>query len=270
MPGPRKGSRQLAGALRRAQARLARHLGGIGRAESVDVHQARVASRRIRSLLKTFRSNLDGPTVDAYRRHLRCVARELAPLRELDVLAGLPGSDNRPLREAVAGARRAEVQRLRRRLRAGAIRQAMAPGQPTTSALGLGPGLGKAVLERQVRRLWRRVATSLEAQPTASDDLHALRIELKNFRYALEAVRNPGDPKASALLAQLRVAQSLLGEENDLACAAVWLDHAPVTRTVARATLRGWQQRSRALAVRRPAVLERLRRAGRAWYRSTR
>ena len=65
------------------------------------VHQARVATRRLRSDLRTFRSLLD-PDWDAdLRRELGWLADELGPVRDLDVLgqrlreqvAGLPDGD---------------------------------------------------------------------------------------------------------------------------------------------------------------------------------
>lgn len=270
MPGLRNGARRLDRSLRQARAQLACHLARIERAAPLDVHQVRVASRRIRSLLKTFRSHFDRSAADPYRRELGRLARRLGPLRELDVMAGLPGTDAAVVGPTIVAARKEEAARLRRWLRRSAGWRTFAVAKPERTEPKVKSGLDDAEIDQTIRHLWRRVERVLEARPAAPDELHALRIRLKNMRYALEATANPGDEERARLIARLRTAQSLLGEEHDLACARAWLRKSPAAAPAVRATLRQWQRRSRALEARRPAMLRRLRRAGHVWCRSTR
>jgi len=269
VPGLRKGSRRLGRALREAQARLARHFAAIERADPVDVHQARVASRRIRSLLKTFRAHfLHGHAIE-YRRELGRAARRLGPLRELDVLASHPGMDSEAVARALSLARRAEVSRLRRRLRAAKRWRAVVFDGPTIARLGLDPNLTQGDVERTIRRHWRRVERLLAANPTHPEALHALRINLKNLRYAFEATEKSVEKNVAAMLNCLHAAQTLLGAERDAACAREWLEQPDLPRADVGIALRRVQRQSDVLAGRRPAVLRKLGRVGRRWYLST-
>jgi CHAD domain-containing protein len=271
VPGLRKkGSRRLDTALREAQGRLARHFAAIERADPVDVHQGRVASRRVRSLLKTFRTHFRQGPAGTYRRELGRAARRLGPLRDLDVLASQPGMRNRTIAQALAGARRAEVARLRRRLRVGKRWRATVLDGPTSAQLGLDPDLAGDVVERAIRRQWRRVERLLESNPADAGALHALRIRLKNLRYAIEAVADLHDESVAALVGCLRAAQEVLGAERDVACACAWLERSALSPSVTHASLRRLQRRAHVLAANRPGILRELGRAGRRWYRSTR
>ena len=270
MPGPRKGSRRLDRALREAQARLARHYAALAGADPVDVLQARVASRRIRSLLKTFSGHFQHDTAGQYRRDLGRAARQLGPLRELDVLANQPGMRSGPVAQALSLARRAEVSRVQRRLRAGKRWRATVFEGPTAGQLGLEPGLSRGDVERAVRRQWLRVERLLASHPTDPGALHVLRIGLKKFRYAFETVEDTRDENVASLLACLRSAQDQLGAEHDITCACHWLERSDIAPAAVRASLRRLQRQSHVLAARRPRVLRNLERAGRHWYGTTR
>ncbi|HLH29475.1 MAG TPA: CYTH and CHAD domain-containing protein, partial [Acidimicrobiales bacterium] len=89
------------------------------------VHQARVATRRLRSDLKTFRPALDEVWVRHVRDELRVVGTALGRVRDLDVLAetlraaGEPAVDAVGLRELLArvdGQRRAAAEALAERM----------------------------------------------------------------------------------------------------------------------------------------------------------
>ncbi|HEX9207118.1 MAG TPA: CHAD domain-containing protein [Steroidobacteraceae bacterium] len=270
MPGLRSGSRRLDRALREGQARLARHFAAIERADPIDVHQARVASRRLRSLLRTFKASCGGARVSAYRRDLGRLARRLGELRELDVLAAQPGMRAQPVAQALAAARAAGVRRLHRRLRAEpALWQTGLEGPPPAS-LGLDPDLGDRQVVQPVRRRWRRIERLLECEAVTPEVLHELRIKLKNLRYALETIADMHAEEARVLDSLLRAAQSVLGDERDASSARAWLPRSGLPPSVVSRSLVPLERKSRRLAARRPAVLSNLRQAGRRWYRATR
>jgi CHAD domain-containing protein len=270
VPGLRSGSRRLDRALREGQARLARHFAAIERADPVDVHQARVASRRLRSLLRTFKDSFGGARVPTYRHDLGRLARRLGELRELDVLAAQPGMRVPTVVRALAAARIAEVRRLQRRLRTEPRSWQTALEGPAPASLGLATDVGNGQVVQPVRRRWRRVERLLEQESAAPERLHELRIQLKNLRYALETIADLHAEEARGLDSLLRAAQTVLGEERDASAAREWLQRSGLPPPVVRKSLVPLERKSRRLAARRPVVLQKLEREGRRWYRATR
>jgi CHAD domain-containing protein len=201
-----------------------------------DVHRGRVAARRLRSLLKTFRPLLEPRRARLYRVDLRSFARALGGVREADVRRELllavaakdeaiPPVDRRRLDQVLDDACIAAREALRRH-----------QGEPGWVALrralerhGTGEDL---VVEREatlarvlglVDRSWRRAVRLLEKEPESAVELHELRLALKHCRYALEPVVDVV-PKASArLLRRLRAAQDCIGEHRDTLLADHWL-----------------------------------------------
>ncbi len=78
------GSRRIEEAVREQQ-RLLAAAAALESAGVDDVHRGRVAARRLRSLLKTFRPLLEPRRARLYRVDLRSFARGLAGVREADV-----------------------------------------------------------------------------------------------------------------------------------------------------------------------------------------
>lgn len=75
--------------LREQAKRLAGELVGVRRGESVEcVHQARIATRRLRAALGLFKNGLPKKAVRRWRKSLRRVARGLGTARDCDVHAG--------------------------------------------------------------------------------------------------------------------------------------------------------------------------------------
>ena len=83
------GSACLEAAVREQQQRIAAAMASLGSAGVDDVHGARVAARRLRSMLKTFRPLLDERRAQRYRADLRRFARSLGAAREADVRRAL-------------------------------------------------------------------------------------------------------------------------------------------------------------------------------------
>jgi CHAD domain-containing protein len=229
------GSYRVEAAIRELQRMLAA-AAAIDSAGVEDVHRGRVAARRLRSMLKTFRPLLEPRLARLYRVDLRSFARSLAGVREADVrqqlLAAIVARDTTIIpadRERLASlladaciAAREALQRHR--------------GEPGWAALkgalerhATGPGLiadHGASLSRVLRLVvgsWRRPVRLLQGEPESTAELHELRLSLKHCRYALEPVADVA-PKATArLMRQLRNAQDCIGEHRDTLLAAHWV-----------------------------------------------
>jgi CHAD domain-containing protein len=202
------------------------------------VHQARVATRRLRSDLRTFRDALDGVDIDALRAELRWIGTALGRVRDADVLSAavtrhagaLPAVD----RPAIAG-----LLRLLARERSAAqasLRDALdsdryaALVDRLTGTADTRPdvaGVPHAARHARdvARRPWRRLRHCVRALPaTPSDEqLHEVRKRAKQARYALEAIEPVTGRRAARLAQRLARLQDLLGEQHDAIVASAWL-----------------------------------------------
>jgi CHAD domain-containing protein len=205
------------------------------------VHQARVATRRLRCDLRTFGPLLDPAWAEPLREELRWLGRELGIAREAEVLLG-------HLRDHARSAGGAEIERHAQKLLAAALAEheaaqlrvltalsssryldlvdrlvqgAMAPRLRPTAASAT-----KRDLVRLARRPWKRLAreySALSAEPPDSA-LHALRIRAKRARYAVEAVADAvGGKRPRRLAAALTDLQDVLGAHQDAVIAQAWL-----------------------------------------------
>ncbi len=192
------------------------------------VHQARVASRRLREALPVLRASVDGHALGRVRRQVRRMTRALGPVRELDValehldeLAARDIVSTRALgrvRQALAHERLhrrrdmlteitpGKVERLRQRLR-----HVSAGDETPPSALPLD------ALSAQVGRRARRLVAAMERAGGLylPDRLHAVRIAAKKLRYATEIERELKRSRATARITQLKRLQDLLGRMHD-------------------------------------------------------
>ena len=188
------------------------------------VHRARVASRRLREVLPV----VAGPGGRPARHAVRAVTRALGPVRELDVCAGLLGpfaaaaaltpAAAAVLQRALASARASALQRARTRLHPAQWRRL---DTALDEVLASPPVDRHDVGARAATRVTRRAAALADAldhlgtlySPTR---LHAVRVAVKQLRYALEIA---GELRLAATAADrktLRAAQDLLGEAHDL------------------------------------------------------
>ena len=191
------------------------------------VHQARVATRRLREALLVLRASFNDRTLGRAERQVRKMTRALGPVRELDVaLAHLdelaahhvvsPRALSR-LRQTLARerfARRRELlaaitpgkmERLRQRLTRDGSEE------PPHAALAV------AEADAQVVRRAARLASTMERAGGLylPDRLHAVRIAAKKLRYALEIHRELTRSKSTARVSQLKRLQDLLGRMHD-------------------------------------------------------
>ena len=230
------GSQRVADAIHAQQLNLAATASRFAEASVADVHQGRVAARRLRSLLKTFAPLLDERWARLYRIDLRSLARTFAAVREADVLSDTLLDLARP----DAALKATEIQRLavaledQRVAARGNLRRHL--GEPGWRALAAALAARVDEPPRLVRtdasmtevlkladRSWRKATRLLEKRPATATALHRLRLALKHCRYALEAVADIEPTAASRLLRRLRVAQDRLGTHHDTVAALHWV-----------------------------------------------
>jgi len=234
-PPAAPGSACLQAAIVEQQRRIGVALAALPEASVDDVHGARVAARRLRSMLKTFGSLLDADAAQRYRADLRTFARSLGAAREADVRRELlldlaeelrfGPTDRRRLTTLLDDACLVSRQQLGRRLAEpewAAICGTL-QGDAANDRLIAVRDADMGDLVRLVERAWRRPIKLLRRKPTSTTELHELRLAFKHCRYALEPIADLA-PKATArLLRRLRAAQDRIGEHRDTQLAEHWV-----------------------------------------------
>jgi CHAD domain-containing protein len=212
------------------------------------VHQMRVGCRRLRSDLRTFATLLDRPWASQVRSELGWLADALGAARDAEVLRArlrrTAGADPLvPLDDAsvarldadLAARHEDAMQALDKVMgeeRYGRLLDALlaAATEPRLSRRAADPA--ETVLPNLVGRPWRTfafggngVAGAGQLDADSPDQTwHAVRINGKRARYAVEAVANVLGGEAAALANALADVQDLLGEHQDAAVAAqTWL-----------------------------------------------
>ena len=204
------------------------------------VHQARVATRRIRSDLRTFARLVDTGWRRELRAELSWLADALGRVRDLDVLGGVlaaaasdagvdpaglaPILDDVGVRRAEARAELLAVLDSDRAAALLATLRAAAADPPTT-----GSALGRADLRLRplVRSPWRkldRAVAHLGREPAVAD-LHRVRLLAKRTRYAAEAVVGVFGKPARRFANAVSDVQGVLGDMNDAELAIAHLQH---------------------------------------------
>jgi len=204
------------------------------------VHQARVATRRLRSDLRTFRPILDTTWSESLRDELRWLGAALGNVRDLDVLrellhtkaSALPDTDRVIAGELVArlDAQRAEEResllRVMRSQRYVALldRLVDAASNPRVRR-DVGSVRARKVANRLARKPLKRLRGAVRALGQKPEDasLHEVRRRAKQARYAFEAI-SPVEPKRAPVAAERAEAlQQLLGDNQDRVVARQWL-----------------------------------------------
>ncbi|MEZ5294155.1 MAG: CHAD domain-containing protein [Vicinamibacterales bacterium] len=191
------------------------------------VHQARVASRRLRELVPVW-PGLDDRDARRAQKRLRRVTRTLGRVRELDVSAGLYEQliqDARPhplaqaaVVRALTAARAAALRAARRAWTARSVARLWEAVAALDAAPGAIEDVGAAAAARMATRQHQaREAIAHVGVLYEPERLHAVRIAAKRWRYALEIANDvsPSRP-AAALLARLKALQERLGRAHDL------------------------------------------------------
>jgi CHAD domain-containing protein len=212
--------------------RLYRHEAGLCALEEVAVHQSRVAMRRLRSHVRTFRPLLVDGWADVAFGELAGLRRSLGPMRDVDVSSAwisAAGGDLRPTVDVLIADLAAERARIGSGVRL-LIDHARYPSLLATVANGASaPGLStsasasaESVLLPMARRAWRSLKRRADALTAATDAeaFHDVRILVKRARYAIDLLDGAptSDDRRLALrevATQLAAMQSTLGGLQD-------------------------------------------------------
>ena len=206
------------------------------------VHQARVATRRLRSDLRTFRSLLASDFASSLRDELGWLAAVLGEVRDGDVLlarlrarsAELAADDQAGavrVLSALENERAAAHTRLVETLASERyltlldtlVEAANAPVLRQDAAAAPAADVVPELLRRPWHKLEKRVRR-LGDDPT-DEELHEIRIRTKRVRYAADAVVPVVGKPARGLARAAAGLQGALGDLNDAVVAAAWLDH---------------------------------------------
>jgi CHAD domain-containing protein len=231
-----------------------------GRPHPRDVHQARVATRRLRSELKTFAPLLDPVWLRHTTDELRWIGAQLGQVRDADVLAdrlsqhdhrdGETDHDDHDLLRTVETRRRraaselssaltsARYLNLLDRLHAAKGCPPMLPGTAAGRDSGLDPDTPSAralpalvakrwrALDRRVRKV-RKTGKAGKVHKAgggpSDEELHKIRIRAKHLRYAAEAAAPVVGKPARRTATAAAGLQTALGELHDAIAAEEWL-----------------------------------------------
>jgi len=229
---------------------LAHEAGVRAGTDSEQVHDMRVATRRMRAALRVFDEFLDAKAFKPFAKMLRRTARMLGAVRDLDIfrektqhyIDTLPDERKGELDQLLA-AWHTEYQRARGELIAWLDNAEYAQFKKTFTEFLQTPGAGAAVVDssgnapRVVERVrdllpiivlrgWAaiRAYDELVSAPDVSlETLHQLRIASKYLRYTLEFFDEVLPPNAKLLIEQIKRLQDHLGNLQDAVVACRYL-----------------------------------------------
>lgn len=211
------------------------HLKGAFDGDAESVHQARIATRRLREVLPL----VDNEHVEHAAAAVRTAGRQLGRVRELDVVGGLllSMSDRLPraaatelhaLRQAIRQRQRETRRRMVKRterLDLPALRDAFAEDN---GRLRLGkwlPRISGRVSSSWSEPIWARIVTRSQEAAAAVERtpaiyfpnrVHKVRIAIKKLRYAVEIAAETNIWRPDRILKDLRKLQGILGDIHDL------------------------------------------------------
>lgn len=199
------------------------------RRETVEgIHDMRVGSRRLRSVLQEIQPAAGHGLLEPFRARVKTITESLGRPRELDVMIAMLNEE----RAHTQGAERATlnaVSRILKKHRRAALQacqiaaDAVAEQAFEEELRGLVDGLRppeECHIRRGVRRLkrkYKRLVRSYEKWNTSKEDaqLHRLRIAFKKMRYVCEFYAPLYDTPFQRFVERLKEAQELLGDWQD-------------------------------------------------------
>jgi CHAD domain-containing protein len=215
-----------------------------------DVHQMRVATRRLRAALQVLGPLVAPKIARAFRRQLRDVAAALGDVRDRDVFLGhvreYAGARDEAQREelsaltnALEREQRSASKRLLKRIDGRryarfkrecarfltASDEHDAPGEGPTPRVRYAAGSAILAHYEQLRAYEQLVpAHGAKIEPSQMAQVHQMRIAGKHFRYTLEIFADALGPAADAALEPLIALQEHLGALQDTEVALAYLD----------------------------------------------
>jgi CHAD domain-containing protein len=208
-----------------------------GRGEPEGVHQMRVALRRLRSALVTFRPMLQRDVTEPLRAEVKWLASELGGARDCHVMkerldalvAGEPeelprGAVQQRLDAALDREEQAAMTRLNEVLGSSRYDELMSTLDDLVRSPPWVSGAedaGGKVLRKRLRHEYKRVCTAVELVDSATtqherdDLLHEVRKAAKRARYAGESVESKYGEKARRFAGAMEEVQTILGDQHD-------------------------------------------------------
>jgi CHAD domain-containing protein len=217
-------------------------------ADPEELHQHRVAVRRLRALLRAGRPMIDHEWADELRDELRWLGAALGEVRDLDVLlehledeaAELEPDDAQafaPVLAVLANRREAARALMLAELRDPRYIRLL---ERLERDLAYPPEAGKAVKPKAIAaaefRGLRKARRRLGSDPD-DHELHKLRIKVKRARYAAELAMPSRGAKARRFVKHAKRLQDVLGDHQDSVVAAERLRELAVATGDARAAL---------------------------------
>jgi len=216
--------------LRQRLVSLLKAMPAVQEGDEMSVHQARVASRRLREALPVLGATADDDALDRAANRVRRITRALGPVRELDVtlslLAELESKGTAPKR-AITRVRTAVIEERQKRRRA--MLDEIKPSRleklrkrlvrvaaPETRKAQTRTAIHEAAVKAAERAVKLRGAIDEAGSIYLADRLHRVRIEAKKLRYALEIHRELTHSRSTARINRLKHHQDLLGRVHDL------------------------------------------------------
>jgi CHAD domain-containing protein len=254
------GGEVIAAAIATGVERLAEHDPGVRAGDDPEeIHQARVATRRLRSDLRTFRPLLDPEWVAGLRAELKWLADLLGVVRDVDVQLLQLRADVDQL--APSDARGADALLARLSAQQSAAHHALMDGMGGARYVALEDRLARAAADPHfsdpvqvdlragplvtplVRGPWKHLSNAVDSlgKHPSDDDLHEIRIRVKRCRYAAEAVTPAVGASARAFASAMGQVQDKLGIFHDAVVIDAWLratiDGAPSSEALAAGQL---------------------------------
>jgi CHAD domain-containing protein len=206
-----------------------RHLRRARQGHPRAIHQARVASRRLREALPVVPGSGEGRRRDSLLRDVRRIGRALGSVREIDVsLKELADRAKKGSLDPVAvtylvdylNEQRAErMHELEHKLERVDLRKLAAAIDELADGCEAGRATGwHTHLSARMRKKAKRLASELRSAGTmyAAEPMHDVRISAKKLRYSLELARAAAAAPVEADVKGLKRLQRLLGHLHDL------------------------------------------------------
>ncbi|BAN25896.1 CHAD domain-containing protein [Caballeronia insecticola] len=219
------------------------------------VHQLRVAQRRLKTLLKLFRDDVDETWTTRIAPDLKWFGDLLADARDWDVftdktLPSYAASDDNAARWQTL----IDAADLRRRVARDRVRDALASKRYVRLTLAFVERLARfasqedetpvrlvSYAKKRIRKDYRRIARVADLASLEPHERHRVRIHAKRLRYALEFFRSVTTQRTRKQTAKMLGAlQTVLGEANDAAVAADRLASMPEATDYQRGFARAW------------------------------
>jgi CHAD domain-containing protein len=231
----------ISGAIARSYSRLAANEAGVHDGHDPEaVHQARVATRRLRSDLRTFEKYVDEQWARNLRAELHWLGADLGAVRDIEVMrdrlrlhaATLPVTDTDAAEHVI---RRLDADRevARATLVASLKSQRYANLRAALAAAATTPKLRKrakrpadTALTKVVHKRWKKLdkAVGRLGESPPDEALHDVRMRAKRVRYAAEACAPAVGKPARRFAHAMTAVQDLLGEQHDAVVASAWLE----------------------------------------------